>query len=225
MAKKTLEEKIKDVAFWTVIFLVLYLILGYLLQSLWLSKPLMLDELYDLIKDGFSLTAALLAPAAAFVLFSDWRIQHVELKAEKLSEEIWAFNRRIIRRFYELHQTLESGRTNIFKKEKNIIQSDIDEVKVKIFSLGGHIDISIDCFVETGFKVNNKMTKVLESFDSIVEKIDESVKVVERESNNFTFYNSKLDVDWSSDLIELIASLDDLNHDLLKIGFTKKIKS
>ena len=76
MAKKTLKEKINDVAFWTVIFLILYLIIGYLLESLWLSKPLKLDELYELLKDGFSITAAFLAPVAAFILFSDWREQH-----------------------------------------------------------------------------------------------------------------------------------------------------
>lgn len=76
MAKKTLKEKINDVAFWTVIFLILYLIIGYLLESLWLSKPLKLDELYDLLKDGLSITAAFLAPVAAFILFSDWREQH-----------------------------------------------------------------------------------------------------------------------------------------------------
>lgn len=76
MAKKTLKEKINDVAFWIVIFLILYLIIGYLLESLWLSKPLKLDELYDLLKDGLSVTAAFLAPVAAFILFSDWREQH-----------------------------------------------------------------------------------------------------------------------------------------------------
>lgn len=90
MAKKTLKEKINDVAFWTVIFLILYLIIGYLLESLWLSKPLKLDELYELLKDGFSITAAFLAPVAAFILFSDWREQHIEKLLEQESSEIYA---------------------------------------------------------------------------------------------------------------------------------------
>ncbi|RKG37882.1 hypothetical protein [Acinetobacter sp. WCHAc060007] len=76
MNKRNLEEKIKDVGFWTVIFFILYLIVGYLLESLWLSKPLKLNELYDLLKDGLGITAAFLAPVAAFLLFSDWREQH-----------------------------------------------------------------------------------------------------------------------------------------------------
>lgn len=88
MAKKTLKEKINDVAFWIVIFLILYLIIGYLLESLWLSKPLKLDELYDLLKDGFSITAAFLAPVAAFVLFSDWREEHQVKTMYVLIDEI-----------------------------------------------------------------------------------------------------------------------------------------
>ena len=76
MAKKTLKAKINDVAFWTVIFFILYLIIGYLLESLWLTKPPTLDKVYELLKDGLGITAAFLAPAAAFILFSDWREQH-----------------------------------------------------------------------------------------------------------------------------------------------------
>lgn len=76
MSKKTLEEKIGNVAFWVIIFLILYLIVGYLLESAWLSKQLELNEIYDLLKDGFAITAAFLAPVAAFILFSDWREQH-----------------------------------------------------------------------------------------------------------------------------------------------------
>lgn len=76
MAKKTLAVKIKEVGFWTVIFFILYLIVGYLLESSWLSKPIKLNDIYDLLKDGLGITAAFLAPVAAFVLFSDWRDQH-----------------------------------------------------------------------------------------------------------------------------------------------------
>lgn len=88
MSKKTLKEKINDVAFWAIIFLILYLIVGYLLESLWLSKPLKLDGIYDLLKDGFGITAAFLAPVAAFVLFVDWKDEHRAKSNEKLSAEI-----------------------------------------------------------------------------------------------------------------------------------------
>lgn len=84
MSKKTLKEKINDVAFWTIIFLIIYLIIGYLLESLWLSKSLKLDEFYDLLKDGFAITAAFLAPVAAFILFSDWRTTHKSIREENI---------------------------------------------------------------------------------------------------------------------------------------------
>lgn len=88
MAKKTLEEKIKDVIFWMVIFFFLYLIVGYLMQSEYLHSALNWDESYNLLRDALTITAYFLAPATAFVLFSDWREQHVEIENEKISKEI-----------------------------------------------------------------------------------------------------------------------------------------
>lgn len=103
MSKKTLEEKINDVAFWAIIFLILYLIVGYLLESLWLSKPLKLDGIYDLLKDGFGITAAFLAPVAAFVLFTDWRKEHREkIKDTNIRELIKGCNR-LFNEAYELN--------------------------------------------------------------------------------------------------------------------------
>lgn len=103
MVKKSFEEKIKDVGFWTFIFFILYLIVGYLLESLWLSKPLKLDDIYDLLKDGFGITAAFLAPVAAFVLFTDWRKEHREkIKDTNIRELIKGCNR-LFNEAYELN--------------------------------------------------------------------------------------------------------------------------
>lgn len=88
MAKKNLKDKIIDAVFWTCFFLVVYLIVGFLLGSSWLSKGLTFKESYDLLKDGLSLTAAFLAPVAAFVLFSDWREQHVERRLDEIARSI-----------------------------------------------------------------------------------------------------------------------------------------
>ncbi|EPF6400510.1 hypothetical protein OPU61_001479 [Acinetobacter baumannii] len=82
MAIKNLEEKIEDISFWTIVFLIMYLIVGYLIKSEWLSKVLKFSEIYEILKDGLTITAAFLAPAAAFVLFSDWRLQHREIATE-----------------------------------------------------------------------------------------------------------------------------------------------
>lgn len=127
MAKKTLEEKIKDVGFWTVIFLVLYLIIGYLLESLWLSKPLRLNELYDLLKDGLGITAAFLAPVAAFILFSDWREQHIEKLLEYESTEIYTI-------YVEIIDTWEKFRFEV-EDDDIFMQSTIESRETQHFSL------------------------------------------------------------------------------------------
>ncbi len=95
MKKKTLEEKIRLVGFWTFGFVFWYLVIAFFLKS---SYPIYeysfnREDAYDTIKDALTLAAAFLAPVAAFVLFSDWRAQHKELSNEKNSKLIInAFN-------------------------------------------------------------------------------------------------------------------------------------
>lgn len=118
MAKKNLKEKINDAVFWTVVFCVLYLIIGYLLESLWLTKPLKTDEFYSLLKDGLSITAAFLAPVAAFVLFSDWREEHavkslfslidsIKSKASEIETSLLDYERNIRSRRIEVESNVE----------------------------------------------------------------------------------------------------------------------
>ncbi|MEN3977440.1 hypothetical protein [Acinetobacter sp. CWB-B33] len=78
MKKKTLEDKIRQVGFWTVIGVFLYLVMAFFLKS---NYPIYEYDFnrsvaYDVIKDALTLGAAFLAPVAAFVLFSDWRSEH-----------------------------------------------------------------------------------------------------------------------------------------------------
>lgn len=115
MAKKTIEEKIREVSFWTFIFLISYLIIGYLLQSNWLHKSLEFTRLYELLKDSLSITAALLAPVAAFVLFSDWRLQHREITTEHNTSNILS----LINRLYWELTILNKEINSIDKNDKN----------------------------------------------------------------------------------------------------------
>lgn len=109
MAKKNLNEKISDVFFWTCVFLIIYLIVGFLLGSSWLSKGLTIDQSYNLFKDALSITAAFLAPVAAFVLFSDWREQHYAVK-----KDIY-FDRRFSE-VIEIRYELDSAQSNAIAK-------------------------------------------------------------------------------------------------------------
>ncbi|HBN5965815.1 TPA: hypothetical protein L3H12_002548 [Acinetobacter baumannii] len=78
MAKKSINEKIKNVGKWSICGVIGYLILAFILKS---KYPIShygfnQDNAYDVIKEALTLAAAFLAPIAAFLLFSDWREQH-----------------------------------------------------------------------------------------------------------------------------------------------------
>ena len=90
MTKKTLEEKIKQVGFWTFGGICWYLVIAFFLKSSYPIYEYNLDRsiAYDVIKDALTLAAAFLAPIAAFVLFIDWKTQHKEVNNEKNSRQI-----------------------------------------------------------------------------------------------------------------------------------------
>lgn len=90
MAKKTLEEKFKEVGFWTFGFVFWYLVVAFFLKSNYpiYEYPFNREDAYDTIKDALTLAAAFLAPVAAFVLFVDWKDEHRVKSNEKLSKEI-----------------------------------------------------------------------------------------------------------------------------------------
>ena len=90
MKKKTLEEKIKRVGFWTFGGVLWYLVIAFFPKSNYPIYEYNLDRsaAYDIIKDALTLAAAFLAPVAAFVLFIDWKTQHKEVHNEKNSRQI-----------------------------------------------------------------------------------------------------------------------------------------
>ncbi|AXY56811.1 hypothetical protein CDG60_09680 [Acinetobacter chinensis] len=100
MEKKTLEEKIKYVCWWAFGLTLLYFLVGAWL----ISDGTKFDpaKTYNLLKDTLTLTAAFLAPVAAFVLFSDWRYQHNAVKNERISEEILKIFKEDLDYFYTL---------------------------------------------------------------------------------------------------------------------------
>ncbi|MFV5343567.1 hypothetical protein VXQ28_08590 [Acinetobacter oleivorans] len=71
MVKKSLNQKMKDVVFYAIVFFVLYTIVAYLLESKWLSEIIGLPKINGILKDSLTMTAAFLAPGAAFILFTD----------------------------------------------------------------------------------------------------------------------------------------------------------
>lgn len=127
MVKKTLEDKIKDLTFCTCVFLILYLISGYLLLSNWLAERVALTKIYDLIKDDLTITASLLAPVAALLVFNDWRETHARVNNEKLSSEI-------IEIFQEMNAITSKG-YNEYAKEKVMQRSDGEKISLLLKDL------------------------------------------------------------------------------------------
>ncbi|MCA4278443.1 hypothetical protein LDY03_15835 [Acinetobacter baumannii] len=101
MKSKTLKNKINDIVFVVCAGGVLYLIVGFLMKTNWLSYPKPLPDLYEIVRDTLTLMAYLLAPAIALVLFSDWRQEHVEKSREQQGEEIYKLIKQINRELNE----------------------------------------------------------------------------------------------------------------------------
>ncbi|MDC4833849.1 hypothetical protein OW701_04970 [Acinetobacter baumannii] len=88
MAKKDLKNKIELTIFWLGLFCLIYLIFGFILKSD-LTKPIDSSIFYEVLKDSLTITAAFLAPIAAFILFSDWRENHRLVRNEKEVDDLF----------------------------------------------------------------------------------------------------------------------------------------
>ena len=151
MNSKTLKNKINDIVFVICAGGVLYLIVGFLMKTNWLSCPKALPDLYEIVRDTLTLMAYFLAPAIALVLFSDWRQEHVEKSREQYSKEIFSLIKQIEVQLNEFHaavveveiideNTSENMEEiykplieNISKLEGFIIEFDFDDEKAKSF--------------------------------------------------------------------------------------------
>ncbi|NGP40967.1 hypothetical protein G4V72_04335 [Acinetobacter sp. GC2] len=133
MTKKTLKQKINCVKWVTLLFAIIYFAVGAILKS---NGPVFdPDKTYELIKDSLTLTAYFLAPIAAFVLFSDWREQHVEKLLEQESSEIYALYIAII-------DTWQQYRFDV-EEDELFTQSTIESREIKHFGLIDQVEKAI----------------------------------------------------------------------------------
>ncbi len=133
MAKKTLEEKIKLVCWWALGLTILYFLIGAWLIS---DGPKFdSTKTYNLLKDTLTLTAAFLAPVAAFVLFSDWREQHIEKLLEQESSEIYAS-------YIDILDTWQHYRFEV-EDDEVFTQSTIESREAKHFGLMDRVEKAI----------------------------------------------------------------------------------
>ena len=185
MAKKTLEEKIKNVGFWTFGFVFWYLVIAFFLKSSYpiYEYPFNREDAYEAIKDALTLVAAFLAPVAALVLFSDWKNEHVEKKLDALFDKLsidisdielilWQshYKPAISIKKYEINLVEHSSKGSLFNMIKNL-QNDINIIKglnTKTLSLESQLSDFADCTKEIEGKI--KLLKVNDNNEEI-EKI------------------------------------------------------
>ncbi|MDC4408202.1 hypothetical protein NQ665_17965 [Acinetobacter baumannii] len=127
MAKKKLKDKIELTIFWLGLFCLTYLILGFILKSD-LTKPIDSSIFYEVLKDSLTITATFLAPITAFILFSDWRVNHRLVRNEKevndLYKKIRNDNLIMLKFIFELAYQKNKENTEIMKnyfEEYNIL--------------------------------------------------------------------------------------------------------
>lgn len=125
MAKQTLKEKIERVGFCIFTGFAWYLIISFFLLSDYPIYDSSFDhkKAYEVIKDGLIISAAFLAPVAAFVLFSDWKEPYVEKVIEDDSLKIYEG---INNGMNELHRILfEIDNSDNFKEDDDSVPAEL----------------------------------------------------------------------------------------------------
>ena len=193
MGTKTLKEKIFDIAFWTVYFFCAFLIVGYLINSGFLKVVPAKDKIYEILKDALSISAAFLAPVAAFVLFSDWREEHVAKNLEIITDDLNRLFRDLDLLYYFYNSDLKSNiEVNILSFQHFRVNSTLPLIREEIL-------------------LNE--SKILANSDDI-EKYKNYVKQIVFKTNEinglYTRYKDSNKIDRNGINEEILKSYDDL---------------
>ncbi|NUF23731.1 hypothetical protein HUN23_13215 [Acinetobacter oleivorans] len=148
MVKNDLNVKIKRIWKWTFIGIIIFLVISFFLKS---SYPIThykfnLSDAYDVLKDTLTLAAGFLAPVAAFVLFSDWREQHVLINNEKISKEIL----NILDEFYDFYNLSYGSllENDEFYKKQNLFFQKINYLAEKKAEINAKDQVAKDFLVQ-----------------------------------------------------------------------------
>ncbi|WP_288456149.1 hypothetical protein [uncultured Acinetobacter sp.] len=159
MAKKTLEEKIELVCWWALGLTILYFLVGAFL----ISDGPKFDptKTYNLLKDTLTLTAAFLAPAFAFVLFSSWKEQHFQTKIEKDAQYIYEDIVNYLNQLHKLQRVVSESKISSTKysevrEQRGVMLLCNNELNRKIEGFGAQSEYKSD----TGSSFYNKSKDV-----------------------------------------------------------------
>lgn len=152
--KTKLIRAIKNVAFASVAFF----IIGALLKSD--GPKLDLSKIYELVKDTLAFFSAFLGPVFAYVLFNDWRGEHIEKKLEADSESIFKAIQEIYLKLYEVRMSICTKAT-------------LEETE------GLRVNMSMELLTVDMMRVRNYIKLLKEENDSALSFIQQSNEIVD----------------------------------------------
>ncbi|MDV7542890.1 hypothetical protein R4526_15385 [Acinetobacter baumannii] len=178
MAQVDLKEKIRRIWIWTIVGILVYLIVSFFLKS---SYPIThhrfnLADAYEIVKDALTLAAAFLAPVAAFVLFSDWRIEHRLKKLENSSKSVVQQTHELYSNFFDFYiKLLNAGLVNKTKVSNYL--SDLTDLMIRVDMVRNSIGEFYN--LEDGLEFIGEINKTLYLFNDVSSDLYRAIKIYE----------------------------------------------
>lgn len=193
MTKKSLEKEIKLVWMWALILSVVYFTIGAYLKS---DGPKFdPSKTYELLKDTLTLTAAFLAPVAAFVLFTDWRREHGDKRNEEL---VFSTLQRIDTKSNEVRSVIDMVNQEFQENGPEMIDlfsSNIINFKQELVIELGILEKSRDFFDDEAFL--NAATAFCQNQIEMLDSLGRLFNSSENLDNCRTSPTSQEDIDWA----------------------------
>lgn len=165
MAKSTLRAKTELIIFWLCMFCLSFLIMGFITNSD-LKKPIEYKDFYVVLRDSLTLLAYFLAPAIAWLVFSDWRKEHLEKKLESESEAVIKELNQIMYAIMEFYSNSCAGEKEDEKRglainnTKNILLMRVSAVVGDINRIR-KTNINIDNFIILAKEITGKLKSII----------------------------------------------------------------
>ncbi|MCL6184311.1 hypothetical protein MU404_13250 [Acinetobacter baumannii] len=231
MVKKSLNEKIKLIGFWTFGGVFWYLVVAFFLKSKYpiFDYSFNADQAYDVIKDALTLAAAFLAPVAAFILFSDWRVQHVETRREKDCDIVLERINKLLEKLVELYTSVcreenlknENASLEITKKQFliSLESKAIKKLSEKSFSN----DENAKSFKDLTHKITEKIEEIgkkLKEDEDLFQKYPTLEKNLNRFTSNMEFTFRRL-ADRKNSIESLNEDINQLSDEARELQISK----
>lgn len=142
MKESDLNNRIKQIGFWIFGFFFWYLVVSFFLKSGYPINQYTFNskDAYEVVRDGLTLSAYFLAPAIAYVLFTDWRVQYKAIKDDNFYDEVESLLNKLYYRCEDIFldmvaRTVDPGNimAKISRKVENF-EMEFEELKTKFRS-------------------------------------------------------------------------------------------